>query len=207
MKLYTSVGPNPHVVSVFLKEKGVDLETQTVDIRGGESRREPYISTVNSRGQCPVLEIAPDNRLTEVTAICEYLEEKHPTPPLIGTTAEERAQTRMWVRRLDLSIAEPLGNGFRASEGYEMFKDRFRVLPEAADGLKAIAQDNLSWLNDDLGDKEFICGDRFTLADIHLYCFLSFGAKVGQPLNPELTKVGNWFDRISERESIKGKSQ
>ena len=85
-----------------------------------------------------------------------------------------------------------------------MFKDRFRLLPESADNLKAIAQDNLAWLNDDMGDKEFICGDRFTLADIHLYCFLNFGSKVGQPLNPEFTKVGAWFDRISTRESIAG---
>lgn len=205
LKLYTSVGPNPHVVIVFIKEKGIELDTQTVDIRGGECRTEPYLSSVNSRGQCPVLAITPDNHLTEITAICEYLEEKHPAPPLIGTTAEERAQTRMWVRRLDLSIVEPLANGFRASEGYEMFKDRYRVLPEAADGLKAIAQDNLAWLDNDMGDRKYICGDRFTLADIHLYCFLAFGAKVGQPLNPQFTKVGEWFQRISERESLKGK--
>ena len=204
MKLYTSVGPNPHVVNLFMKEKEIELETQTVDIRGGESRREPYLSKVNSRGQSPVLEMSPGVFLTEITAICEYLEEKNPAPPLIGTNAEERAETRMWVRRLDLSVVEPMANGFRASEGYEMFKDRFRLLPESADNLKAIAQDNLAWLNDDMGDKEFICGDRFTLADIHLYCFLNFGSKVGQPLNPEFTTVGAWFDRISTRESIAG---
>ena len=202
MKLYTSVGPNPHVVTLFLKEKGVELEQQKVDIRGGENRQQPYLSAVNSRGQTPVLEISDNTHLTEITAICEYLDEIYPAPPLIGSNAEQRAETRMWVRRIDLSIAEPMGNGYRASEGYEMFKDRYRVLPEAADGLKSIAQDNLQWLNDDLGDKEFICGDRFTLADIHLYAFLNFGARVGQPLNPEFENLTSWFTRISERQSM-----
>lgn len=202
MKLYTSVGPNPHVVTFFLKEKGIELETQTIDIRAGENRQEAYLSNVNARGQSPVLEIAGNVHITEIIPICEYLEEKHPAPPLIGTTAEQRAETRMWVRRLDLSIAEPIANGFRASEGYEMFKDRFRVLPEAADGLKAIAQDNLQWLDNDLGNREFICGDRFTLADIHLYAFLNFGTRVAQPLDPELKNVNAWFTRISERDSL-----
>lgn len=203
MKLYTSVGPNPHVVTIYLKEKGLEIASQTVDIRGGENRREPFLTEVNSRGQSPVLVLDDGSHLTEITAICEYLEEKHPTPPLIGTTAEQRAETRMWLRRVDLGIAEPMANGFRASEGYAMFKDRYRVLPEAADGLKAIAQDNLKWLDADLGDREFICQDRFTLADIFLYSFLNFGARVGQSLDPRFENVAAWFARMSQRDSVK----
>ncbi len=60
---------------------------------------------------------------------------------------------------------------------------------------------DLRWLNNDLQDRRFICGDRFTLADIHLYAFLNFGAKVAQPLNFKLKNVHTWFTRISERDS------
>lgn len=201
LKLYTSVGPNPNVVRIFLAEKGIEIPLQNVDIRGGENRREPFVTKVNNRGQCPALEIDSGSHITEITAICEYLEEMHPAPALIGSNAEQRGETRMWVRRIDLSICEPMGNGFRASEGLDMFKDRFRVLPEAADGMKAIAQDNLAWLNNDLGSRQFICGSRFTLADILLYAFLSFGANVGQPLNTEHTNLAAWFERVSRRES------
>src|ERR1700756_2937971 len=42
MKLYTSVGPNPRVVKMFLAEKGLDLPRVTVDLMGGENRRAPY---------------------------------------------------------------------------------------------------------------------------------------------------------------------
>ena len=203
MKLYNSVGPNPHVVRMFMAEKGMELPMVDVDICGGESRREPFLTKVNSRGQCPVLEMENGQHLTEIIPICEYLEEKHPTPPMVGATAEERAETRMWTRRVDLAICEPLANGFRASEGYKMFKDRFRVLPEAADGLKAIAQDNLQWLDGQLANSEFLCGSRFSMADVLLYCMVNFGANVGQPLDPEKKNVVAWFERVAARPSAK----
>lgn len=203
MKLYNSVGPNPHAVRMFMAEKGIDLELQDVDIRGGESRQQTYLDTVNSRGQCPVLVMENGEHLTEISVICEYLDEKFPQNSLIGDTAEARAETRMWLRRVDLSICEPLANGFRASEGYEMFKDRFRVLPEAADGLKAIAQDNLQWLNDDMTGREFLTSRGFSLADIHLFAFLNFGARVGQPINPAMSNLTAWFERVAARPSAK----
>src|SRR5215468_3127358 len=107
MKLYTSVGPNPRVVKMFLAEKGLDLPRITVDLMGGENRRAPYNEKVNPAGQTPALQLDDGSCLTEILPICEYIEEKHPSPPLIGTTPEERAKTRMWTRRVDLKVCEP----------------------------------------------------------------------------------------------------
>ena len=123
MKLHTSVGPNPQqVVKMFLAEKGLELPLVTVDLMGGENRKEPYNVSVNPAGQTPALELDDGTCLTEITAICEYLEERQPTPPLIGTTAEERAQARMWTRRADLKVCEPMANGFRFAEGLQLFQ-------------------------------------------------------------------------------------
>lgn len=83
-------------------------------------------------------------------AIIEYLEELNPTNPLVGNTPEERAETRMWWRYIDLMICEPILDGFRFAEGLELFKTRFRVIPEAADGLKAKAQDHLKFVDEQL---------------------------------------------------------
>lgn len=204
MKLYTSIGPNPHVVRMFLAEKGLEIPLQEVDLRGGENRREPYASRVNTRGQLPALELDDGTVLCEITAICEYIDEKHPEPPLIGRTPEERAQTRMWARRVDLYINEPIGTAFRASEGRKMFEPRMRLVSvEAAADLKAIARDNLGWLDKELDDKTWLCGDRFTLADILLFGFLSFGARVGQPIDPAHANVAAWFERVQARPSAK----
>ena len=200
MKLYDSVGPNPHVVRMVLAEKGVTVEKQRVDLRGGENRREPYLSK-SPLGQLPALELDDGIVLTEITAIAEFLDELHPTPPLLGGTAEERAQTRMWVRRLDLNIIEPMTSGFRFSDGLPLFKDRVLCIPEAADGLKATARRWLGWLEGQMEGRTFVVGDRFTLADIMLFCFTTFGGKVGQPLDPSWTNLQAWHTRVAERPS------
>ncbi|HEX2812200.1 MAG TPA: glutathione S-transferase [Sphingopyxis sp.] len=201
MKFYNSVGPNPRVVTLFMAEKGIELPEVTVDLRGGENRRAPYAVDVNPAGQTPALALDDGSVLTEITAICEYLEERFPEPALIGTTAEERANTRMWTRRIDLKICEPLTNGFRFAEGLPLFEARMRCLPEAAAGLKAVAQDGIRWLDPLIAGHDFIAGDRVTLADLMLFAFLDFGAGVGQPIDPAATNVTAWYDRMKARPS------
>lgn len=201
MKFYNSVGPNPRVVKLFMAEKGITLPEVEVDLRGGENRRPPYSTTINPAGQTPALELDDGSFLTEITAICEYLDERFPENSLIGTTPEERARTRMWTRRIDLKICEPMANGFRFAEGLPLFEPRMRVLPDAAPGLKAIAQDGIDWLDGQLGDRPFIAGDRLTLADLLLFAFLDFGVGVGQPLNPGNTNIVRWFEAMKSHAS------
>jgi glutathione S-transferase len=202
MKFYTSVGPNPRVVKMFLAEKGMDLPRVTVDLIAGENRRAPYNEEVNRSGQMPALELDDGSILAEILPICEYLEEKQPSPSLIGTTAEERAKTRMWARRVDLKICEPMTNGFRFSEGLPLFKDRMPCFPEASPGLKAMAKHGESWLEKNF-QGPWIAGDKFSLADIMLYCFVDFGfgPQVGQPLDPGFAKLTDWYGRVKARPS------
>ena len=201
MKLYNSMGPNPHVVRMFAAEKGVELETQDIDIMAAANRQEDYLQ-VNPSGQLPALEMNDGTVLAEITAICEYLDETGDGASLIGDTAEERAVTRMWTRRVDLNICEPLANGFRYAEGLAIFKDRMITIPEASEGLKQIAREKLAWLDGLMGDgREFIAGDRLTLADILLYCMLAFGNTVGQPFDESLPNIKPWFDGMAARPS------
>ena len=202
MKLFTSIGPNPRTVRMFMLEKAIEVPTVTVDLMGGENRRGPYLER-NPAGQLPSLELDDGTLLGETVAICEYLEEKHPKPALIGSTPEERAETRMWQRRVELNITEHLYNGFRYAEGLMLFKDRMPTVPEAAEGLKGIARKRLQWLDPLLAGKKFLAGDRFTLADIILFSAIDFGGTVGQGLDPNLKNVGAWYARVSERPSAK----
>ena len=202
MKLYNSIGPNPRMVRMFMAEKGLDVPKIEVDLRGGENRREPYTSKVNPAGQCPALELDDGTVLAEITAICEYVDEKKKdTPSLIGDTPEERAKTRMWTRRIDLNIAEPALNGFRFSDGLKLFENRIRCIPEAASGMKATAQDKLKWLDGLMGAKSFVAGDKLTMADIMLFPNLDFLATVGQALDPNAKNLTAWFGRMKARPS------
>ena len=200
MKLFDSVGPNPKVVRMFMAELGVECDRQEVDLMGGENRQPAFLE-INPTGTCPALEMDDGTILSEVTAICEYLAEREGGSSLVGESSDDRAVTRMWTRRIDLGIIESLVNGFRYSEGLPLFKDRMQTIPEAADGLKSIAQEKISWLDGQLDGKDYVCGERFSLADIMLFCFLEFGGQVGQPLNEANTNIMAWYERVSGRAS------
>jgi len=201
MKFYNSIGPNPRMVRMFMAEKGFDVPRVEVDLRGGENRREAYLK-VNPSGQCPALELDDGTVISEITAICEYVDEiKMDTPSLIGATPAERARTRMWTRRVDLNICEPALNGFRFAEGLKMFKDRVHVIPQAADDLKATARRNLVWLEGLMGSKPFIAGDKLTMADIWLFACLDIMKDIGQALDPANKNLTAWFGRMKARPS------
>ena len=202
MKLFNSVGPNPKVVRMYMAERGIEVDLQEVDLMGGENRQSDYVK-LNPGGQLPALELDNGDIIAEITCICEYLDDRDGGSSLIGTTPEERAETRMWVRRIDLGILEPLANGFRFAEGAPMFKDRMTLIPHAAADLKALAQEKITWLDGLMDGKEFVCGDRFTLADILLFVFLEFGTQVGQPLNDANKNIASLYERVGARPSAK----
>jgi glutathione S-transferase len=185
---------------MFIAEKGIEIETIDVDIMSGENRQPEYLAK-NPGGQTPALEMANGEIIGEITVICDYLDDKFPGTSLMGDTLEEKAQTRMWCRRIDLKIGEPMANGFRFGEGHDLFKDRMLVCPNASADLKAMAQDGLQWL-DPLLTGEFICGDRFTVADIYLFCFLDFFAAMGQTVDPALKNVNRWMEGLRARPSV-----
>ena len=200
MLFYNSIGPNPRMVRMFMAERGIAVPHVDVDLRGGENRRAPYTGK-NPAGQCPALELDDGTVLAEITAICEYLDETAPGPSLIGSTPEQRAETRMWTRRIDLNIAEPMANGFRFSDGLRMFQDRIHCIPAAAADLKQIAQQNLTWLDGLIAGKPFICGNRLSMADILLFAFVDFFNAVKQPINPDNKNILGWHERMKARPS------
>lgn len=200
MKLYNSLGPNPRLVRMFMLEKGIELETVEIDIMAGENRKPPYFDR-NPNGELPALELDDGTLLCETIAICEYLEERHPDPALVGSTPEQRANTRMWIRRIEYRINNPMTDGFRYAEGKAMFEGRRHLIPQAADDLKAMARQGLAWLDGQMAGRDYVCGDSLTLADIALYVFLDFGAGVGQPADPALGQIKQWTDRVSSRPS------
>ena len=203
MKLYDSIGPNPKLVRMFAAEKGFAFDEVTkVDLQSGDNRRGSYLEK-NPAGQLPSVELDDGRVIAETIAICEWIEELEPEPALVGATPEERAETRMWVRRVEWKVTQPMADGFRFAEGLALFEDRIRTLPEAADGLKAIARDGLAWLDAQLAGRDTLVPGRFTLADVTLYAFVEFGGMVGQAPDPALKNLARWLERTGARPSAK----
>ncbi len=200
MLIYDAHSPAPRCLRMFLLEKQLQVPAVTVDVMTGENRQSPYL-TVNPAGQTPALRLDDGSTLAEAVAIAEYLEELYPLPSLIGSTPEQRAQTRQWWRRVELNITEFIHNAYHYAEGLTRFESRIPVLPEAANGLKQVARDRLHWLDGMFGPGPYLCGDRFTVADIWLYVWLDFGVAVNQPFDRSLPNIGPWFERIAARPS------
>jgi glutathione S-transferase len=203
MKFYDSLGPNPKLVRMFAAEKGITFpDVEKVDIMAGANRQGAYLQK-NPAGQVPSLELDDGRVIAETVAICEYLEETKPKPALIGESPADRAETRMWTRRVEWKIVQPLADGFRFAEGLPLFKARIRTLPEAADGLKAIARDGFAWLDAQMAGRDTIVPKRFTLADVVLLAFVEFGGSVGQGLDPALKNLAAWLEATKARPSAK----
>lgn len=198
MYLYDSFGMNPRTIRFFLAEKGIDLPRIEVDILNAENRQGDFLNK-NPSGQTPLLMLADGTPLAETYAICEYLEDLYPAVPLIGSTREEKAVTRMWWRRAELTICHPMVQGFYYAEGYELFKDRIYCIPSAADQLKEKARAGMAWLDGVMGARAYLAGERFTVADICLYCYIDQLRSVGQPIPKGLKTLQAWFDRVTKR--------
>ena len=203
MKILNSFGPNPRMLRMFMLEKNIHIDFQEYDLMGAENREDIYLSK-NPGGQLPALELDDGTVIAETVVICDYLEEMNPEPSLIGKTPGERAETRMWTRRVEQKITENIYAGFRFAEGLQLFENRMRCIPEASDGLKSAGQDGLTWLDEQIQGKDFICGNRITTADLVLYCCTDFASGVGQNISPNLEHINAWFAKMESRESAIG---
>ena len=204
MKFYNSIGPNPHTVRMFASEKAITLPIYEVDVMNSEHRRAPY-SIANPMMQTPALETDDGQTIVEITAICEYLEELNPDPLLIGSTPRERAETRMWCRRLDLNILEAKSRSGRATGGRAFYEGKIKLLSvPAALELQALVEDRILWLDGLMAGRTWICGERYTLADIMFYCFMKFELTPDAVnIPPAARDLPAWFDRVEARPSSK----
>jgi glutathione S-transferase len=190
------------MVRMFMLEKGITLPMEDTDTIGAGNRRPPYTDK-NPAGTVPALELDDGRVIAETVAVCEYLDEINPGRTLVGVTAEERALSRMWQRRVELRVTEFMYDAFRFGEGLGFFKDRIHTFPEASAGLKERARQGLSWLDGLIVGRPFICGAEIRIADLVLFCCMDFANGGGQPLNPNLKNVDAWFKRVDSRPSAK----
>jgi glutathione S-transferase len=203
MKLYTSSrAPNPRRVLMFMAEKGIaDVHTVLIDLGKGEHRDEAFMA-LNPMAQVPVLELDDGRTLAETRAICTYLEGVHPDPNLMGEGFEERAFIEMMDRRCELQLFLRIANCIRHTHpGLGVLEQPQFGDFGAAQGVKV--RETARWLDGVLADRDYVAGDRFTIADITAFCALEFarGLMKFRPADEGLVNLQGWRDRIAQRPS------
>ncbi len=202
MKLYTSkVAPNPRRVHIFLAEKGIEIESVEIDL-GKSQNLDPDFVARNPMGRVPVLELDDGSYLAESMAICRYFEETHPDPPLMGTDTRDRAMVEMWNRRMEFEIMSQISNCFRHTHPY--WEGRIPQISEFGELCRKTVLERMAWLDGELADREFIAGERFTVADITAFTGISLGRIPKIRIAEDLTNLQRWYDAVGARPSVAG---
>lgn len=207
MKLYDfALAPSPRRVRIFLAEKGVDVPRVPVNLRERQQFAPEFVKA-NPSCMVPVLELDDGTQITESVAICRYFEDLQPQPPLMGIDPRDKAIVEMWNRRVEiegyLPSADVLRNTLPAFEGRALpgMPDGIPQIPVLAERGRITAGRLFNKLDQQLADKDFIAGARFTIADITALVTVDFAtrAKIGALDGRDNLK--RWHDRISARPS------
>jgi glutathione S-transferase len=201
VKLYDSkLAPNPRRVRIFLAEKGIEVPSVQVDLGKAETRTPEFLAR-NPMGGVPVLELDDGTAISESVAICRWFEETHPSPPLMGTDAKDRALVEMWQRRMEYELFRYVTGCFQNT--HDFFKGRSEQVPAYGEVCRATARKRLAWLDGELAARPFVAGERYSIADITALCAIDFGRVVGIRIEPEQANLKRWHDAVSARPSAK----
>ena len=203
MKLFDmQMAPNPRRVRVFLAEKGINnVQLVPVDIAKREHKSDDYIANINRMGQVPTLELDDGTHISESMAISRYFEEIQPEPPLFGCNAKEKAQVEMWSRRAESNIIGCVAAAFRHTS--EFFKGLEDQVPAWGESKKAKLSQRFTWLDGVLADREFLIGDKYSVADITAMIGLDFARVVGVKVGDDWPNLARWHTSVASRPSAK----
>jgi glutathione S-transferase len=192
MKLYYAPGAcslSPHIV---LRESGLPFDLEQVDNKEKKTKSGQNFWDVNPKGQVPVLELDEGGQLTEGPVIVQYLADKKPgsgLAPACGTP--ERYRVQEWLN-------------FTTSELHKSFGPIFR--PTTPEEYKKISKENLGkrfdWLDKQLADRQYLMGDKFTIADAYLFTVLRWSPRIEIDLG-RWPNLKAYVDRVAARPKVR----
>lgn len=207
MKLYEwDFAPNCRRVRMYLFEKGIEVEREeciTPDIILKDDFRDQYVHEM-----VPMLELDDGTQLGEGLAIWHYFETLHPEPPLMGSTALEKAMISAWERRAYdggmVAHAEILRNSHPAlvDRGLPGYSKPIPQIPDLIDRGKIRVASFYKKFNDQLADNKFVAGDQFSVADITTICVVDMGHAMEMQIPESAPHVKRWYDELQERKSV-----
>ena len=208
MKFYDcSTAPSPRRVRIFIAEKGLEIETVNISIADGEQLSDDF-RAVNSNCTLPALEIDDGPNILNTAGIWAYLEYKFPEPPLMGRTAAEKGHVAdiRWQIEFNgsMGMAEALRNSTPRMKGRALpGPDNYEQIPELAERGKARALKFLDRIEGMIGEKPFVAGDSYSVADIDLMVFLDFAKWLKMGLSDDAKNAQRWYEAVSSRPSAK----
>ena len=202
MKLYDSKqAPNARRTRIFLSEKSITVPTEQVDIMA-KQQKTPEYTAINPFQRMPALVLDDGTVITESIAICRYFEEQQPDPPLFGNGAKEIALVEMWNRRAEINFFSNVAAVFRHLHP-AMKELEVPQVPAWAEASRPRVTSFLELLDGELAKREFIAGDRYSVADITTLCAVDFMKPARLSMPEGASHVKRWHATVSARPSAK----
>jgi glutathione S-transferase len=199
--LQTRTAPNPRRVRIFLAEKGITVPFEELDLMKG-ALKTPEFTDLNRFQRVPVLLLDDGTAIAESIAICRYFEETNPEPPLFGKGALGRAMVEMWNRRVEQNLLFCVAQAFRHLHPAMAHLE----VPQVAawgEANKPRVQETLQFMDEELGNRRFIAGPDYSVADITALVAVDF-MKPARVQRPEgLKNLARWHEEVSARPSAK----
>jgi glutathione S-transferase len=208
MKLYEwDFAPNCRRVRMFLLEKGIDIPkeeciTSTIVLKA------PYLAKY-PHAMVPMLELDDGTQIGEALSIWIYFETLHPDPPLMGTSAIEKAVISAWERRAYDEGMVGHGEIFRNSHpnfvdrGLPGHREPVPQIPALIERGKLRVARFHSKFNEQLSKNRFVAGDRFSVADITTITVVDFGHALEMQIPDDCPHVKRWYDEMQQRDSVR----
>jgi glutathione S-transferase len=198
-----NLSPFVRKVRVMLAEKGVDYTLDPVS----PFQPPPEFLEISPLKRIPVLRdtsLPEPNTIPDSSAICDYIEHKHPKPALYPSDPFQRARAIFYEEYADTQIAQNIGRGLFFER---IVKKLMRQKPDEAviaNTLKEVLPPIFDWLEKDIGSKKFFVGESFSIADISMgSMFVNFehtGEKIDAARWPNLAR---YIAMIHARPSFK----
>jgi glutathione S-transferase len=190
MQLYYTPGAcslSPHIVA---REAGIPVRLEKVDLKTHRTANGEDYYTINPKGYVPALKLDDGNTLTEGPAIVQYLADQKPgsgLAPPNGTFARYKLQE--WLTFINGEIHKPFGALFSNPSD--------TVRKEAVEKINK----RFAWMEKEFGDKPFLTGDAFTVADAYFFVMLTWAHHHRIDLTP-YPKLQAYFARVKSRPKV-----
>jgi glutathione S-transferase len=208
MKFYDcTTAPSPRRVRIFLAEKGISVDTVQVDLRNGEQFTPAY-RAINPDCTVPAPQLDDGSVIGDAIAICQYFEETHPEPPLIGKTPQERAVVTALNRQIErdgfYAAMDALRNTAAGLKGRALPGPHdYEQIPELAERGRARIANFFRDMDARLASRTFVAGERYTMADISALVLANFAGRLKMAIPNECANLRRWHAAVASRPSAK----
>ena len=198
--------PSPRRARILLAEKGVAHATVNIDLARGEQLGQAY-RAINPLCTVPALRLDDGQLLTDNAAIAAYVEARYPHPPLLGSTALDKAHIASWHWRIEfeglMAIADALRNSSPAMVNRSLPGPvDYAQIPQLAQRGLARLQRFFDALDAQLAGRETVAGSGFSIADIAAVVTLDFARVVRVKPGEQHAHLRRWREAMALRPAM-----